>query len=101
MTKLYIWAGSGTAIGFIVFLVLFNVAMPRNDPERLLWVVFSIMGAIPVAIFAVIFGAIGIIKKDLDVIRREVMRLKRIEEIISDPAASTQFKSGMPPHMPE
>jgi hypothetical protein len=96
MTKLQIWAAVGTAVGFISFNGMFHLAAPRNGSESLLWIVFSVMGALPVAIFAVLFGAIGIIRQDLREIRREIMRLEETQERICIEVSALQFKAKMP-----
>ena len=102
MTKLYAWAASGTVVGFIAFLVMFNLAMPRPDHERPLWIVFSVMGAIPVAIFAVMFAGFSMIKRDLEAMRRDILRLQKIDEVLMNPdAARTEFSSGLPRRVPE
>lgn len=86
MRQLTIMACAGTALGFIVFIVAFFGATTGagNAAERPLWIVFSLMGAIPVAIFAVLFGAMAMIKKELDEIRRDVQRLQRSLDYLAD-----------------
>ena len=83
----------GFAVGCVVFLGLF--AISANAPDRLIIVPLSAMGAIPVAVIGSIFGAVGIIRDELDKMRQEVKRLQRREEenTIHD-VPSTQFSSG-------
>ena len=84
----------GFAVGCVVFLGLFGIST-RDAPDRLIIVPLSAMGAIPVAVIGSIFGAVGIIRDELDKMRQEVKRLQRREEenTIHD-VPSTQFKSG-------
>src|SRR5687768_6138381 len=97
MTKLYAWAASGTVVGFIAFLIMFHLAMPWGPQDRQLSLVFSVMGAIPVAIFAVLFAGFGMLKRDLESMRRDILRLQRIEGLIGAPAVPrTEFTSEAP-----
>lgn len=82
MVRLCAMAGSGTAVGFVAFIAMFIMATRPDNSERPLWAVFSVMGAISMAVFATLFGAVMIIRKDLEEIRRELLRLRRIEQFL-------------------
>ncbi|MSQ94386.1 MAG: hypothetical protein EXR98_07500 [Gemmataceae bacterium] len=101
MPRMIIWAAIGAIVGFLVFCAMFQMAWPHGGPDRGVNLVFSIMGALPVAAICAVFSAVGTIKENLDEIRREIMRLQRIEELITiQERPSTQFKSGPPERGP-
>jgi hypothetical protein len=98
-TRVLCWASGGAAVGVCLFGPLFLVTAPKHSPEFLLWITFAIMGAIPVAVMAALFGAFRVLQEELASLRREIVRLQGIEERLLPPA-STQFKSGPPQQTP-
>ena len=91
MARMIYWTGIGFVVGFVLIVGLFAM-MGKKEPVVL---AFSIMGALTFACIGSIFGAVSIIRDELDTMRREMMRLQRREEenTIHD-VPSTQIKSG-------
>jgi hypothetical protein len=97
MERLLGWAALGAVLGFVLFAGLFNLTWPRNTSERLLWIAFAIMGAIPVSLLVVIVGSVRMLKQELQELRREVVRLQRMQGVAIDHSpSSTQFRAGFP-----
>ena len=57
MTRIFGWATLGAIGGFVTFVALFFWVMPLHPQERGLWVVFSLMAAVPVAEAAAAAGS--------------------------------------------
>jgi hypothetical protein len=94
MKRMLLWAGLGTFAGFALFAFLFFVAIERRGPDSGVMLVFALMAALPVGIMGAIFVAIGIIKDELNDVRREIMRLQSIEEMVTrQEKRSTEFRS--------
>src|SRR5262245_51544164 len=66
----------GAVIGFATFMFLFFAFDP--GPDRGILVVFSIMGALPVAAIAALFAAVSEIQGEIRKLRREVERYSRM-----------------------
>jgi hypothetical protein len=95
MLRVFTWAGFGGVVGFAVFFKLFGMFAPQNNPDSLLWDVFAIMAAIPVAAVGAVFGAVLTILEKLREMRQDMMQ--GIEELITiQDQPSTQVKSGRP-----
>jgi hypothetical protein len=89
MSRMFFWTGIGAVAGFVVFTVLFAI-VGRKEPEG---IVFSIMAAMPIACIGSVFGAVSVVRQELNTMRREMMRLQRIEpQIAIQDTPSTQFK---------
>ena len=94
MARALIWAAVAGFLGFVLFSGLFYIAAPHG-PDRGLFIVFALMASIPVAAVAAIFGVLQSIVEELHDVRREVQRLRRIEELARVAAdRSVQFKAG-------
>ena len=96
MARMITWTGIGFVVGFAVFLGLFwTVWSHQHEPDRLIPVAFSLMGAIPVAVIGSIFSGVSVIKDEFDKLRREMMRMQGSgAEITIHDKPSTQFKPG-------
>jgi hypothetical protein len=92
------WAAFALIAGFAVLLISFTLATRPHDPERGLWVVFSFMGAVPVAALAALFTAMRVIQDEFRTLRREMDRLRAMIPTTTssnEPAAepkSTSFR---------
>jgi hypothetical protein len=92
MLRLIMWTAFSGFFGFCVFGVLFFFTVPRGGPDRLLFMVFALMGGVSTAAIGAVFGAVLTIVREFDEIRREIHRLHRFVE----GSSSTQFKPGLP-----
>src|SRR5262249_2376635 len=93
MKRMIVWPTAGFAGGFFAFLILFFLAVRRNPvPEPMILGVFSLMGAVPIGIFGAILAAFATIRDELGLLRREIERLQRLENLLVK-ATDTQFKA--------
>lgn len=91
MRRIIIWPTVATIVGFVVFVFLFQSTV-HGGPERGIFMVFALMAAIPVGIFAAVFAAFHILRDDLASLRREVERLQKLEDLLPKKPTSTGIK---------
>jgi len=93
MRRMILWPTVGLVLGFIAFAILFRVANERIGPDEKVFLVFSLMAAIPVGIFAAILAAFGTLRDELSLFREEVERLQRLEVLLDRKAVSTEIQA--------
>lgn len=97
MARMWISALIGAVVGFVVLMVMFLMCTPPGPPERGIWFVFSIMGAIPVAAIASLFAAVSVIQAELRETQRAIKHWQSTFQLADDvDKPSTQFKPGPP-----
>ena len=70
MKRMLIYALVGGFVGFVIFWILFALATREQGNEHSLWIVFSVMAAVPVAALAALFSAVHILQDELRETRR-------------------------------
>ena len=95
MGRMLIWAAFAWGAGFAVLLISFMlVTPPPPHPDRGLWVVFSLMGAVPVAALAALFTAMRVIQEEFRTLRREMDRIRAMMPTTASPVeAAAEPKS--------
>jgi len=93
MKRMIVWPTLGLLLGLIAFGAMFAFAS-RSTPDSRILMVFTVMAAIPVGIFAAVLAAFQILRDELGQIRREIDRLQKLEDLLPPPpVSSAQIKA--------
>jgi hypothetical protein len=96
MLRMVGWGVVGEIFGFVVLFGLFLLATPRHAPDFGIFVVFAVMGAIPVAAIAVFFAAVSAIRNEIRELSRQIEGFAFLEERLAT-GSSVQFRSSQGP----
>jgi len=100
MKTMVLWSVLGATAGFVFLFLAFRIATEPHHGEQGLWIVFSIMGAIPAAAIGAIFAAAKTVQLELREARRELKHWQSIQQLDVDlDKPLTKFKATAPPRI--